>query len=243
MFGALALMPLDRLNECMSIIKTKASLLTGLIIGKSVNDFVTYFEKTSINGKWPPKVWNYFDFIVRKTNNDLENFNKHYNIEIHSKSPTIFKFISFIKTRDAAIQAAALDYRANPCNPSVFQINSKKLNEIQKDLDHKNAFINNKITLADYPYAQAANIDYIEYVDADVELQDETIVNDEIQVLTQVLPDLTDILNHDQYQLDLAKNMGALLNEDSVSLFESVTFVNLINIYLNLIDCCFFIFN
>ena len=32
--------------------------------------------------------------------------------------------------------------------------------------------------------------------------------NDEIQVLTQVLPDLTDILNHDQYQLDLDENMG-----------------------------------
>ena len=54
-------------------------------------------------------------------------------------------------------------------------------------------------------------------MDADVELQDETIVNDEIQVLTQVLPDLTDILNHDQYQLDLAESMGTLLNEDSVS--------------------------
>ena len=186
MFGALALMPLDRLNECMSIIKTKASLLTGLIIGKSLNDFVSYFEKTWINGKWPPKVWNYFDYIGRKTNNDLENFNKHCNIEIHYKSPSIFKLITFIKTRDTAMQAAALDYRANPCNPSVYQINSKKLNEIQKDLDHKNAFVNYKITIADSLYAQAANIDYIEYVDDDAELEDETIVNEKTQVVTQV---------------------------------------------------------
>ena len=69
-------------------------------------------------------------------------------------------------------------------------------------MDHKNAFVNNKITIADYLYAQAANIDYIEYVDADAELEDATIVNEETQVLTQVLPDLTDILNHGQYQLD-----------------------------------------
>ena len=55
----------------------------------------------------------------------------------------------------------------------------------------------------DYPYAQAANIDYFGYGDADAELEDKTLVNDEIQVLTQVLRDLTNILNHDQYQLDL----------------------------------------
>ena len=60
-------------------------------------------------------------------------------------------------------------------------------------------------------------------MDVDDKLKDETIVNDEIQFLIQVLPDLTDILNHDQYQLDLSENMGALLNEDSVSLFESAT--------------------
>ena len=46
-------------------------------------------------------------------------------------------------------------------------------------MDHKNAFVNNKITLADYLYAQSAYIDNIEYVDADAELEDETIANEE----------------------------------------------------------------
>ena len=72
MFGALALMPLDRLDECLTIIKSKTSLLTG----KSVNEFIVYFEKTWINGNWPQKIWNYFEYIGHKTNNDLKNFNK-----------------------------------------------------------------------------------------------------------------------------------------------------------------------
>ena len=53
-------------------------------------------------------------------------------------------------------------------------------------MDHKNAFVNYKITIADSLYAQAANIDYIEYVDDDAELEDETIVNEKTQVVTQV---------------------------------------------------------
>ena len=65
------------------------------------------------------------------------------------------------------MQAAAVDYSANHCNSGVFALSSKKLNEINKNFDHKVAFINNNITLVDYLYTQAAYIDYIEYADPD----------------------------------------------------------------------------
>ena len=130
-------------------------MLTDLLIGKSVNEFIVYFEKKWINGNWSPKISNYFKYIGRKTYNYLKIFNKLG----------------------------------------------------KKSLDHKIAFINNKITIADYLYAYAANIDYIEYADPD-------------EYLNQVY-EVDDILNHDQYQLDLAESMGPMLNENSVSLTDS----------------------
>ena len=74
------------------------------------------------------------------------------------------------------MQQAAHDYRENPTHPALFQKNSKKVREAQKDLDHKNAYLAKEISLADYLYAQAANIDYIEHIDPDsVEDDDELI--------------------------------------------------------------------
>ncbi len=103
MFGALALIPIDRISECMDMIKAKAYLHENVCPGKNVQVFINYFEKTWLNGNWSPKVWNYFDYIGRKTNNDLENFNKHANAEIHQAKPSIFKFINFLKSRDSAM--------------------------------------------------------------------------------------------------------------------------------------------
>ena len=47
MFGALAPMAIDKIIECLSINKTRYSLITTLV--KSINFFV-YFEKNSV--KW-----------------------------------------------------------------------------------------------------------------------------------------------------------------------------------------------
>ena len=56
---------------------------------------------------------------------------------------------------------------------------SKQIKALQKDLDNKNAIINKEITLNDYFYAQAANIDYIEHFDPD----DEILLNDVLNPL------------------------------------------------------------
>ena len=113
MFGALALMPLESLNECLDIIKVKTLESINVCPRRSVQDIIVYFERTWINGNYPPHVWNYFDFVGRKTNNDLENFNKQANAFIHESKPSIFKFITFVKDRDAAMHLAANYYREN----------------------------------------------------------------------------------------------------------------------------------
>jgi len=177
MFGALALMPIESLNECLGLIKAQAFSFENICPGKSVQEFVVYFEKTWINGIWSPKIWNYFDYIGRKTNNDLENFNKHANDIISQKHPSIFKFINFIQDRDALMTQAAQDYKENPTNPALFPKTSKQIKALQKDLDNKNAFINKEITLNDYFYAQAANIDYIEHIDPDDDVLLDDVLN------------------------------------------------------------------
>ena len=85
MFCAIAVVPLDRIHECLSIIKEKSFLFT--MIEKNLNDFVSFFERTWINGvKWMKlEVWNYFDYIVRRTNNDLESFNKEAHAALREK--------------------------------------------------------------------------------------------------------------------------------------------------------------
>lgn len=76
MFGALALMPIDKIDECLSIIASKAQTLN--VAQTKLQDFTDYFVKTWMQ-KWKPKIWNYYDHIGRRTTNDLENFNKHSN--------------------------------------------------------------------------------------------------------------------------------------------------------------------
>ena len=76
----------DKLGECFITIKARAISFENLT--KNVGDFITYFEKTWINGvEWMrPEVWNYYNYIGRRTNNDLESFNKQANSCIREKT-------------------------------------------------------------------------------------------------------------------------------------------------------------
>ena len=168
MFGALALMPIDKIDECLVFIKAKASGFA--FENKNVQDIIQYFEKTWINGVYKPNVWNYFDYIGRKTNNDLESFNKQANAVIKHKKPSIFKFINFLKKCDASMTMAVHDYRENPTNPAQFLKNSKRVEKSRIDYANKLAFIEKEISLSDYLYSQAANIDFIEFDDPDNQL-------------------------------------------------------------------------
>jgi len=44
----------------------------------NMNPILSYFKQTWIFGSYKPETWNYFDHIGRKTNNDVESFNRIY---------------------------------------------------------------------------------------------------------------------------------------------------------------------
>ena len=92
------------------------------------------------------------DSIGRKTNNDLETFNKQANANL-TKDPSIFKFVNFLRKVDGSMSLQVNDYLGNPLNSSRFQKNCNKIRKEEKLLDLKNAFIRNELNLADYIYA------------------------------------------------------------------------------------------
>ena len=112
MYGALALMPLEKIPECLQIIKAKQVTLENVSQTKC-NEFHDYFNRTWLI-KWSPNVWNYYDHIGRRTTNDLENFNKQANMNFNAKNPCIFNFINFLKKCDASMTITSLKYRENP---------------------------------------------------------------------------------------------------------------------------------
>ena len=116
-----------------------------------------------------PEVWNYFDYIARRTDNDLEDFNKQANAALREKKTSIFKLINFLKRCDSNMTTAVHVYRENPTCPYQFKKDSKRTDKSRMDLANKMAYIAKEISLQDYLYAQSANIEYYEYPDVNAE--------------------------------------------------------------------------
>jgi len=72
--GALALIPIDKIDIAWANIKNQK------IDGINLQPIRAYFESTWLNvvEQFKPLVWNHFDFIGPKTNNDLEAFNRKW---------------------------------------------------------------------------------------------------------------------------------------------------------------------
>ena len=56
-----------------------------------------------MDGKYKKDFWNYFDYIGRRTNNDLEAFNRQLNRFLRSPKPNIFKFVQHIQGVDQSV--------------------------------------------------------------------------------------------------------------------------------------------
>jgi len=50
-----------------------------------------------MDGRWKKEHWNYYDYLGRRTNNDLEGFNRQLIRFLHSPHPNIYKFVDHIK--------------------------------------------------------------------------------------------------------------------------------------------------
>ena len=71
--------------------------------------------------KFNPVLWNYFDYIGRKTNNDVEGFNRYLNKYLNSPHPTIWKFIDHIKTIEANMVLRVNEFKRNPLDYSQYK--------------------------------------------------------------------------------------------------------------------------
>jgi hypothetical protein len=72
-----SLVPMDKIPECLFHIKDQ--VIPGCKTKQEA--ILNYFEKTWLNGveHFKPRVWNHFDYIGPRTNNDLEGFNRQLN--------------------------------------------------------------------------------------------------------------------------------------------------------------------
>ena len=80
---------------------------------------MTYFKNNWINGPLTkrPNVWNYYEFIGRQTNNDVEGFNRICNRVLRAKNPNIYKFIDALKRFDQEMSLQVEYFKKNPLNP------------------------------------------------------------------------------------------------------------------------------
>jgi len=73
MLPTIALVPSNLLSEALKIVENFV-----VVTEMNMNPILSYFKKTWIFGSYKPETWNYFDHIGRKTNNDVESFNRIY---------------------------------------------------------------------------------------------------------------------------------------------------------------------
>jgi hypothetical protein len=162
----LALTPIDKINIAWANIKNQK------IDGINLQPIIAYFESTWLNGveQFKPSVWNHFDFIGPKTNNDLEAFNRVLNLYLTSPNPNIYTFINHLKRIDQEMSQLANDYRDNP-----LKMKSKSKAQKEKErifVNLKNSYLENRLPLLDYLYACASNIEWINYCDSDSDPED-----------------------------------------------------------------------
>ncbi|CAF1146805.1 unnamed protein product, partial [Brachionus calyciflorus] len=90
--GALALIPADRINDGLKIIKTF------MPSDSKCKDLYDYFQRQWV--KMSPQIWNHYESDIR-TNNRVEGFNSGLNRMIKTIHPNIFNLINFLKQQQA----------------------------------------------------------------------------------------------------------------------------------------------
>jgi len=160
----LSKIPLDLIDEGIKIIEFAALKIQGVV--KGLEPIMTYFKNNWINGpltKRPP-VWNYFDFIGRQTNNDVEGFNRICNRLIKSKNPSIYKFIDALKRFDQEMSLQVEYFKKNPLDPFGYPKSSKQKQKEEAFINLKAAFLKEELSLKDYLFAVASQIEPTQYL-------------------------------------------------------------------------------
>ena len=88
---SLAVCLLEQIKEAWDIIVGESSKLNEI----NVKPILNYFEKTWMNGDFPPEDWNQFDNKEDRTNNYVESYNNQINRKLKTK-PSYLKFCDFM---------------------------------------------------------------------------------------------------------------------------------------------------
>ena len=69
----------------------------------NVDDFITYFDSTWINGQFRLKQWNYYDYDGPRTNNHVEGWHSRLKWIVGKPHPNIFEIVDVIRKEQATI--------------------------------------------------------------------------------------------------------------------------------------------
>jgi len=130
---SLALVPLDKVDECFKRVEEVSNNLVDEKKKKiNVTSILKYFKSTWMDGRWKKEHWNYYDYLGRRTNNDLEGFNRQLNRFLHSPHPNIYKFVDHIKGIDQKNSLRIIEYRKNPIDYGKWSLPSKQVEKETK---------------------------------------------------------------------------------------------------------------
>ena len=165
---SLALVPLDKVDECFKRVEEVSNNLVDEKKNKiNVTSILKYFKSTWMDGRWKKEHWNYYDYLGRRTNNDLEGFNRQLNRFLHSPHPNIYKFVDHIKGIDQKNSLRIIEYRKNPIDYGKWSLPSKQVEKETKLQRLMAAYKNDQISLFDYLNALASNIEVTQFIDDD----------------------------------------------------------------------------
>ncbi|RNA13080.1 Ragulator complex LAMTOR3 [Brachionus plicatilis] len=150
LFGALALIPIEKINEGFEIIKLFKPN------DAKCDQMLTYFENQWLN-KIQPNIWNHFDSDIR-TNNKIEGLHSGLNKQIISDHQNVFQLINFLKQKQSSNsieyerlkQAQVVKNKSKKEETKQFQLELIKI-------EHKNSpkvkeFLQSLCQFIQYPY-------------------------------------------------------------------------------------------
>ena len=126
----LPFVPLDRLQEGLDVLYNLAIKLPKNFT-RFLARFMIHFEKTWIEGNFPPQTWNYFLFHGSTTNNFNEGVNRKLSGDVMETKPNPYKAVAkfkkiFVETADDATQCVEriLNKIAKPVNKTYAGLKS-----------------------------------------------------------------------------------------------------------------------
>ena len=119
MFVALALIPVDKINEALEIIQKDTP--------SNCDSIYNYFIRQWVN-KVKPEIWNHFEYNNHRTNNRAEGYHSKINKLISNHNPNIFHIINLLKSIElnAMIQLRRVDKDSSQVSTERNKRNEKK---------------------------------------------------------------------------------------------------------------------